>query len=129
MFVDKVGSILNEEAPLKGFQSRRSHRNWLSTDLKSLMEERNRKRELARNTGVAAHWMDFKKCINKCTKELERQITKHYREIFENCEKENDIKSIYKTTKNLLGWKSGGSSHSFLIEGRLYRRPDELANL
>ena len=29
----------------------------------------------------------------------------------------------------MLSWKKGGSPHSFLIEGKLYRRPDELANI
>ena len=49
--------------------------------------------------------------------------------MYKNLEHENDTKSIFKTTKNLLNWKSGGSPQSFLIDGRLYRRPVELANL
>ena len=38
------------------------------------------------------------------------------------------MKNIFKTTKNLLNWKEGGTPQSFLVDGNLVRRPVDLAN-
>ena len=56
IFETKVGQILEEEAPLKWFQTRRNHKGWLSADLKDMMKDRDLSREQARTTGQADHW-------------------------------------------------------------------------
>ena len=64
-----------------------------------------------------------------CSKFLQKIKVEHFRNLFSTFEKENNTKDIFRTTKNLLNWKNSDSPHSFLIDGRLYKRPSELANL
>ena len=108
IFVTKVGDILEKEAPMKGFQIRRDHKNWLNEEIKTRMKERDLLREEARTTGDASKWLDYRKCRNKCTKELEKLKTEHFRNLFKNYEAENDSKEIHNTTRKLLNWKTGG---------------------
>ena len=49
--------------------------------------------------------------------------------MYETFEKEHNVNNIYRTTRNLLNWKSGGSPQSFLIDGKWFRRPVDFANL
>ena len=128
IFVDKVSSILEDEAPLKTYQVRRGHVNWLSDDIKTQMKHRDSLRELARNTGNASHWQDYKKCKNECTKNVKNLKIEHYRNLYLNFEKEHDVKNILKTTKKLLNSKSGGAPKNLLIDGKLLKRPVEVAN-
>ena len=44
-FEEKVGSILEEEAPLKYFQIRRKHLNWLTEEMKDDMRKRDEEKE------------------------------------------------------------------------------------
>ena len=127
-FVDKVGGILDELAPLRTYQMRRRHINWLSNEMKSEMRMRDLSRETARRTGEARHWSLYRKLRNKCSKNLIKSKNEHFRTMYKKFESENDTKSIFRTTKNLLNW-GGGSPQSFLMEGKLFRRPIDLANL
>ena len=129
IFVNKMGTILEEDAPLRTLQIRRNHKSWLSQDMKDQMLERDRLRESARTTGDAAQWRDYKKLRNLCTKNLEKQKIEHFRKLYEDFEKDHDTRNIFKTTRSLLNWKSGGSPHSLLVEGKLLRRPVELAEV
>ena len=49
--------------------------------------------------------------------------------MFEIYEKENYIKSIYRTTKKLMNWNDGGMPKIFLKDGQPVRRPVELATI
>ena len=69
-FVTKVGGILDMLAPLKNHQMRSNHKNWINPEIKTEMEARNASRELARRSGSAAHWADYKKRRNLCSKNL-----------------------------------------------------------
>ena len=44
IFVDKVGKILEEEAPIKIYQNRKNFLDWLTPDLKNQMNERDKKK-------------------------------------------------------------------------------------
>ena len=128
IFVDKIGTILQEEAPIKNFQIRKNYKNWITVDLKNQMKSRDNKRELAARTGEQIHWEEYRRERNACTKNLSKIKNAHYASIFEKYDRENDSKSIFNTTKKLLKWKTGSSPQNFLIHGKWIRRPVELAN-
>ena len=56
MFEDKVGSILEEEAPLKGHQARRHYKNWLTPEIKKQMKIRDRMRSEAKMNDDREKW-------------------------------------------------------------------------
>ena len=94
MFVDKVGGILDDEAPLRNFQARRNHVNWLTSEMKYEMERRNVSRELARRTGGRFPLEG----LQKDQEQMYKKITKvENRVMFKGFEKENDTK---KYTQN-----------------------------
>ena len=68
MFVEKVGKVLDTMAPLKNYQIRRNYINWLTEEIKLEMKNRDLSRELARRTGEAEHWADYRRRRNKCMK-------------------------------------------------------------
>ena len=128
IFVHKVGTILDEEAPLKNFQFRKNYINWLSPELKLQMELRDRIREQARTSGDRAQWLEYKRERNKCSKNLHKVKIEHFKNLFENLSKENDTRNIYGITRKLLHWKAGSGPQKFLIQGKLIERPIDLAN-
>ena len=68
IFEEKVGTILEEEAPLKWYQARIFFKNWLTEDLKNEMQDRDKKREIARKSGDKNHWKNYlKKNRNLCS--------------------------------------------------------------
>ena len=125
---DKLREILDAEAPLKGFQARRKHHNWITQDLKVLMSERDDMKKSARISGDPGMKSDYRRLRNKCTKELEKGKRKYYNDLFTSLEKENYTKKIYNETRRLLNWKTGISPRTFLMEGKILRKPLELAN-
>ena len=93
------------------------------------MRNRDTSREVARRSCEAAHWQIYRRNRSRCSKNLKKIKIEHFRNMYLNFEKENDMKSIFRTTKNLLNWKNEGGPHSLLSEGILHRRPVEIANL
>ena len=50
MFVEKVGTILDQMAPMKSFQTRRSYSNWMDSDILDKMQDRDLLRDIAKET-------------------------------------------------------------------------------
>ena len=126
-FVEKVGGILVKTAPRKSYQFRIFLKNWITPELKDQMRSRDQKREQARITGDKKIWNEYRLERNKCTKNLKNVKNEYLNNIFEKLDSENDTKNIFNVTRKLLNWKNGGPPQNFLIQGKLIRRPDELA--
>ena len=129
VFEIKVGSILEEEAPLRSYQHRSNFKSWLTPELKLQMEIRDTKRELARQTNDKTHWKEYRVERNKCSKNLHKADIDFHNNLYKKFKETHDVKNIYKTTRRLLNWKGGGGPQSFLKNGLLVRRPIDLANL
>ena len=48
--------------------------------------------------------------------------------LYESFSAKNDVRSTFRTTKEILGWSSQGQPSCFLVKGKMIRRPVELAN-
>ena len=62
--------ITDAMAPFKTFQSRKSTSNWLETETKNLMNERDQQKKLSKDTGTTADWNKFKALRNECVKKV-----------------------------------------------------------
>ena len=102
---EKLREILDSEAPLKGFQARRKHHNWLNQEMKEMMRVRDIYKITARQTGDPAHRQLYKRWRNDCAKELTRTKNKYFKEMFGKLEQENDTKQIYGVARKLMNWK------------------------
>ena len=128
-FVNKVSEALNAEAPFKFIQNRRNHCNWLTDEIQAQMRDRDRRRQIARDTDDFEDWINYRKARNDCSKALIRRKNEYFKNIFEALSLENDAKNIYRTAKNLMGWSAPKQPKMFLINGTLYRKPLEMANI
>ena len=128
-FEETMRQILESEAPMKKIQLNKKHKSWLSPSTRKLIIERNNVRELARVNHSAATWLEYKKIRNTVTAECRKDKRKHFEKNNEKCESSHDTKSLYKVTKQQLGWNSGDPLDSFLINGRQITAPKEMANV
>ena len=90
----------------------------MSDKTKELMKQR----DLARNNAVKNNsqdnWTIYKQLRNKCTTEVKRDKSQFIKSQFENYEKENDVKNLYKTLKNNMGWKRAAPPTTFQNRNR-----------
>ena len=93
------------------------------------MKERDGMRERARTTGDRMHWKDYRRSRNIVTKLMRKTRNEYFSRKFTSFETENDTKKIYQLTKELCGWKTDGSPKCFLMDGKLTRKPKEIADL
>ena len=128
-FVENVRTILDSEAPIKARQYRRNHASWMTEKLKETKGRRDALRNVACTSGREEDWRRFKTVRNNYNKELVRTKNDHYRRQFENYAEERDVKKIFSETKKLLKWKTVGQPKTFLKDGRLWRKPVELASI
>ena len=60
---------------------------------------------------------------------LSNAKTEHYNKLFDKIETEKDTRSLYNLTYELMDKKCGNSPQTFLSEGKLIRKPKQMANL
>ena len=96
--------------------------------MKSQLMARDNLRVAVRLSGSPAMWGLFKSARNKCVKMLINCKKDYYQKIFSNLEQEKDSKNIYRMTNELLDSRSGSTPQSFFINGKLIRKPIDMAN-
>ena len=129
IFEEQLTKILDQEAPIKNIQQRKGYKSWVEQDTKIMMSERDNKREEARLTKDRIKWDEYKILRNKCTKKLTKDKQAFYERLYKSCESKSDTKTIYKTTRELLHWKSdGGPPESLVLDGKYLQSPTEIAN-
>ena len=127
--VTKLTNILDVMAPIKTFQKRKNFKNWIDDDLKLEMGNRDRLREIARISGRSEDWDTYRLARNKCTKQVLKSRNEYYQGLYTRLEEEKDTRSIYRLTAELLNEKNGALPQKFLVNGKLVRKPSEMANL
>ena len=128
-FEEHVGAALEKVIPIKLIQVRKNHCNWIDSELKDLMSLRDRRRETARLSSLQADWDSYRSTRNKCTKMLRRKKVEHSAALYDSFKDTKDTKNIFKVTKDILGWVNSGQPTCFIWEGKITRKPAELANI
>ena len=116
-------------APHKSYQKRNMMRNWVNPDMKLQMEQRDLARKKALFTGEQNDWINYKKKINDCVKNLAKAKKEHFNQLFKKMEEEHDSRGLYKLTNELLDVRSSTTPQQLLHRGTLVRKPVEIANL
>ena len=65
-------------------------------------------REKAIHSQLDEDWTIYREWRNKCTDSVRKNKKEHFLNLFENMEKGGDVKGLYRSTKEQLGWLSGG---------------------
>ena len=70
----------------------------------------------------------YRQARNRCLKEVKRTKKQYYKKLYTEIEEEADSKKLYKLTGELLDIRTGNMPQSFLIKGKMVRKPQEMAN-
>ena len=128
MLEEVIRGALDKQAPVKNIQVRNNYKSWVTPQLKEDMKRRDSLREMARVSGDPQDWSNYRQIRNAITKDLRKAKDDHFKNIFDKLSVADDSKNVYGTAKELLGWKQNQAPTSFLINGSLIRKPEELAN-
>ena len=126
-FEDRILQILNSVAPMKVSQVRKNFKSWISKDSRDLMKLRDLARSKAQLSKLHSDWTDYKILRNKCAAQCKSDKKSHFKNLYEKCDNEKDVRSLFRITKSQLGWKSSGPPSSLIVDGKLITAPQKIA--
>ena len=126
-FQDKILPVIDKMAPWKAHQARSSSNSWMTDEVRAEMQNRDDLRRRAKVSGSQDDWMEYKRVRNKVVKMLRTTKDKHFASMYDKIEEEHDIKSLYNLTRKLTGGSSSLIPQQFHIDGRIVRKPQEMA--
>ena len=129
LFETAVLEVLNKTAPLSTVQISKKHKNWVTGATKQLMESRDQLRDTARHSQDPLDWASYRRARNLCTSSLREDRRASAKQDFEKCDREKDAGKLYKLTKARLGWDTGCSPITFLVNGNQVTAPKKLADI
>ena len=114
-------------APVRSFQVRKKYAPWLSPNLKSEIENRDRAQQRAHETNSREDWLRFKKLRNSVSNKLrggkrnwQKNKIKEY---------SSDSRSTWNHIRSCLGWTSGGPPTRLHQDGVLHTKPSNMAKI
>ena len=125
---ESVLEVLDRIAPNKKIQNSKKHKKWISVETRNLMNRREEACIRARQTQDETDWKLYREIRNKCTSECRKDKEKFYENIYNKCEEKSDVKTLYRVTKEQLGWEAGGPPTALIENGKLLTKPKEIAN-
>ena len=125
----RVVGILDELCPFKNIQYRSNYKPQISAETKLKMEQRDKARELARQTGDPTNWKTYRELRNMVNKDLNTDRKSHYKDLHAKHQDNNDVSATYKAAKQQVGWKNCATPVRFLKDGRQVTNPKEMAEL
>ena len=127
---DRMRQTLDSMIPVRKIQPHSGRKSWVTEETKLLMTERDNRRQEAVATNREDDWKQFRKIRNKVTEEVRKDRKKHFQKMYSQAEDKKDSKSLFRITKDQLGWGGGGGPPTALaVEGRLLSKPSEMANI
>ena len=129
IFENKVLSVLDNMMPLKCVQNRKNYINWVTDSTKELMSAKDTARENTRLTKREDDWSDYKNLWNRCNKQVKKDRVEHQEHLYKTFDMETNPKTVFKLTKEILGWSGSKPPVSFQINDRLVNTPQEVANI
>ena len=127
-FEQNLRNIIQEECPLKIVQPNKKLKNWIKPETKNKIKDRDTARKLAQQSDTNEAWSNYKILRNQVTSMSRDDKKSHFHQLYENMQKQNNIKGLYRTIKTQLGWKNSGPPQSLDVEGRKLTAPRDIAN-
>ena len=125
--VEKLTTILQEECPLIKVQPNKKLKSWVSTESVRMFKERDSAREKAKISDLEEDWNQYRRLRNDSTKALRSDKKKHFEELYSRIQNQNDTKSLYRITRQQLGWQLNGPPQQLVSQGRKITAPKLIA--
>ena len=114
--------------PIKKIQPNTRTKSWISESTKKLITKRDYLRKKAITSYTVEDWMEFRKCRNQVTDRVEKDRKNYFENLYSVIDKNRDTRSLYRLTKEKLGWKTSGPPTNLMDNGKLLSKPIEIAN-
>ena len=124
----KLRSVLQELCPLRVVQPSKKFKSWIRKETLLVFEERDLARQRAKSIYTDKNWSIFRQLRNRATSMMRADKRKHFCELYQNMEDQNNVKGLYSITRTQLGWKRPGPPQSLMIEGRKVTAPKDIAD-
>ena len=120
--------IIDSEAPMITVQTRTKYMNWLTDNTKAEMILRDIARDIAKLSDTNEDWSHYRQKRNLCTSLQKKDRASYLSNLYTRMETTNDSKTLYATTKKLIGSISTGPPTSLQVDGKFLRSQKDVAN-
>ena len=126
LFSEKFSRVLDQQAPVKTFQTRSKYVPWLSTTTKQLIKDRDQAQRRAAISNSEDDWKLFKQLRNQVTSRLRPEKSNWQKDQLQTCTgKPGDQ---WKLMLGWLNWKSATSPTQLFHEGKILNKPKDIAD-
>ena len=72
-------------------------------------------------------WFDFRRAINAVTAKIKIDKKEYFANLYEKADSDNNCKSLFRITKEQLGWNTEGPPSALVMEDEYITKPREIA--
>ena len=124
---ENLKGALEKFIPIKKVQRKKDQKSWITTETRTMMEDRDRARAKAAESNEDDDWKSYRKMRNKVVEKVRKYKKEHFKELFDKAEETNDVKNTFRIAKEQLGWNTGGPPTALVKGGKLFSKPVEVA--
>ena len=127
IFTNKLTSVLDKMAPVRNIQTRTNFAPWMSDDLKTQMEARDKAQKKAVDSKSDVDWADYKELRNRITGRIKLAKSEWQTQKLESCQ--GDSGKVWGNILGWLNWSSTSSPTKLWSMNRVETSPYKMANI
>ena len=124
---EQIREALDSVAPVKKVQPGGKRKGWIIEESKSLIKIRDNLKLRANMSNSQEDWSSFRMARNKVSKNIQKDKKLDMENLFMKAQQESNSKTLFRITREKLGWNSGGPPTVLIDKGNLLTKPREIA--
>ena len=124
---EKMQVALDEFAPIKRIQPARRNKNWIQNETLELIKDRDLLKDIAVETNNENDWKLYRSTRNRVTLKIKKDKMNYFKDLYNRAEGNKDTKSLFRISKEQLGWVSEGPPTALSVEGEYITKPYAIA--
>ena len=113
----RLQEVLNSVCPMGTIQPNFKMKSWITKETAVKFKTRDRCLEIAKESGLQSDWDNYRFTRNNCTRQMRQDKRDHFKKLYSKIEENRDVKGLFKTTREQLGWSGNGPPQSLLVGG------------
>ena len=124
---ENIRKCLDQQIPIVKIQPAGTGKCWMKKETKDMITTRNELKAEAHKSNDPSTWKKFRQIRNKIVDKIRKDKKEYLLGLYKDVDRLKDTKSLFRLTKEQLGWGQGGPPTSLIIEGKLIAKPCEIA--
>ena len=125
---ENIITVLVDLITMKKIQPNCKLKNWVSEETNQMIKDRNEARNKAVITDNQDDWSYYKKIRNKVTEKLRFNKKSYFEKMYSDANQKNDTRTLYRITREQLGWVNTGPPTSLISNGQYISKPKVMAD-